>query len=143
MKIVLSLELKIQRTAVVHPQMITTTLVNIYVVNFPFLLASALKYKDREIFSFSPCLRRRQNNIVPERPKPDSSKQNKAVRDHQCHQQLLNFTFLDHRLRLPKIPCASYPRFNDGGSRVQNALHLPQGRDDKKITGDNGGHGVS
>lgn len=37
----------------------------------------------------------------------------------------------------------SYPRFNDGGSRVQNALHLPQGRDDKKITSDDGGHGVS
>lgn len=79
MKIILNLELKMQRTAVVHPQMITITLVNIYVLNFPFLLASALKYKDREIISFSPCLRRRQNNIVPERPKPDSSKQNKAV----------------------------------------------------------------
>lgn len=43
----------------------------------------------------------------------------------------------------PSSPATSYPRFNDGGSRVQNALHLPQGRDDKKITSDNGGHGVS
>lgn len=43
----------------------------------------------------------------------------------------------------PKFPSTSYPRFNDGGSRVQNALHLPQGRDDKKITSDDGGHGVS
>lgn len=76
MKIVLSLELEMQRAAVVHPKKITITLVNIYVLNW---LASALKYKDREVISFSPCLRRRQNNIVPERPKPDSSKQNKAV----------------------------------------------------------------
>lgn len=79
MKIVLSLELEMQRAAVVHPQRITITLVNIYVSNFPLLLASALKYKDRENIFFSPCLRRRQNNIVPVRPKPDSSKQNKAV----------------------------------------------------------------
>lgn len=55
----------------------------------------------------------------------------------------MNFVCLGQRVRLPWLPCASYPRFNDGGPRVQNALHLPQGRDDKKITGDNSGHGVS
>lgn len=58
---------------------------------------------------------------------------------------MMNFdsVFLGQKVRLPWLPCASYPRFNDGGPRVQNALHLPQGRDDKKITGDNSGHGVS
>lgn len=39
--------------------------------------------------------------------------------------------------------CVSYPRFDDSGPRVQNALHLPQRRDDKKITGDNSGHRIS
>lgn len=49
--------------------------------------------------------------------------------------------FLKHNLA--KVPSTSYPCFNDGGSRVQNALHLPQGRDDKKITSDDSGHRVS
>lgn len=47
-----------------------------------------------------------------------------------------------HRL-FSVVNSTSYPRFNDGGSRVQNALHLPQGRDHKKITGDNSRHRVS
>lgn len=42
------------------------------------------------------------------------------------------------QLYITRQPC-----FDDGGSRVQNALHLPQGRDDKKITSDNSRHRVS
>lgn len=46
-------------------------------------------------------------------------------------------------VRMSQLPCVSYPRFDDGGPGVQNTLHLSQGRDDKKITGDNSRHGIS
>lgn len=52
-------------------------------------------------------------------------------------------TWESDEVRMSRLPCMSYPRFDDGGPGVQNTLHLSQGRDDKKITGDNSRHGIS
>lgn len=81
-----------------------------------------------------------QLNVTGKLKNPHTCTHTLVCKQKSC----LTYTvWLDLRQRSNSLICMSYPSFNNRRSRVQDALHLPQCRNNKKITSHHCRHWVT